>query len=227
MQLPELASLRLILVHGWGFDASFWRPMLDILKWPGPVTTVNLGYRGQSDPDNTLLPRDSSLMVGHSLGYLYLTTMLARRAPLNPVAMVAINGFKQFLADEHCFTGQPPTALRQLQRQWLRTPEKAWGQFLALCGPCPDNAYEQLPGNHDACAQGLKFLHASRAAAHPEVPLLALCGRLDQLVKVEHSQFCFSGDLNSELKVHNDAAHLLPLTHPAWCSRQIRGWLRA
>ncbi|MBF0375270.1 MAG: hypothetical protein HQL39_17875, partial [Alphaproteobacteria bacterium] len=77
---------RLALIHGWGFDASFWRSF----RLPGVETvTVDLGFQGAPFLPNF---RPDDIAVGHSLGFLWAL----RHGPWR--AAISINGFPRFVA---------------------------------------------------------------------------------------------------------------------------------
>ena len=67
-----MSPVSLLFIHGWGFDATFWRALRDALP-DYSTEALDLGYFGApSSP----CPRPPVLVVAHSLG-----AMLALREP--------------------------------------------------------------------------------------------------------------------------------------------------
>jgi pimeloyl-ACP methyl ester carboxylesterase len=58
----------ILFVHGWGYDAGFWDPLRQTLG-DLPGITLDLGYFGDT---RTAIPDGITLLVGHSLGFLWL-----------------------------------------------------------------------------------------------------------------------------------------------------------
>lgn len=62
--------MHFVLVHGWGFNASLWDPLIARLC-DATVTRVDLGFVAGGPCDMPDWPQDA-IAVGHSLGVLWL-----------------------------------------------------------------------------------------------------------------------------------------------------------
>ncbi|HEB79980.1 MAG TPA: alpha/beta fold hydrolase [Rhodospirillales bacterium] len=194
-----MTSPTLVLVHGWGFDESFWAPLMAALP-EARCKTVALGSRQVvvSGPGPVIA-------VGHSLGFLWLL----HEQPFAWSALVAINGFTRFI------DGVAPRTLQRMIIGLERAPEKTVADFMALCGA---EAPERL--DVERLRQGLQWLmdwDAREALEAETAPVAALAGRSDPIVPAAASEAAFKSRLH-----WRDGGHLLPLTDPDWCAERIR-----
>jgi pimeloyl-[acyl-carrier protein] methyl ester esterase len=199
----------LYLVHGWGFDASFWDPLR--AEMPDVEFVVaDLGFRA----DRRLPPPPpGAIAVGHSLGALWL---LRHRFPWR--AFVSINGFTRFSRTPGFLHGWPGKVLERMTAVLYDNPEQVHADFIRRCGLCrpPDGIL-----NVEPLADGLRWLKDwdERPALPRDVPLLALAGRLDAVVSPEMSLDCFP---ERDLRWCEDGGHLLPISHAPWCAERLR-----
>jgi pimeloyl-[acyl-carrier protein] methyl ester esterase len=199
----------ILFVHGWGYDESFWSPVRAALG-DVPSIALDLGYFG--DP-NTALPRDVTLLVGHSLGFLWL----ARQNALKHVPLVGINAFPRFLEAEDY---RPAIAARVLERMRRRAVSDTRGvleDFWTRAGAAgPDHA-----PNMTALAEGLDHLAAwderENLAARAS-PTRLIAGREDVIVPPAMTEMAFRDSKIAWLP----GGHALPLTHAAEIARLIR-----
>jgi pimeloyl-[acyl-carrier protein] methyl ester esterase len=200
----------LLLVHGWGFDASIWDrlracfPPEDTLAW-------DLGFFGQpAQPAPP--PGRKVLAVGHSLGLLWLL----HQRPLGWDGLVGINGFTRFAKAGDFPAGIPPRVLERMLSRLAISPAEVVSEFRARLG-----CTTPLPGtpNAEALAAGLQAL--AGWDARPALPDAALCGQQDMLVSAAMSKDCFPEDRI----IWHEGGHLLPLDAPDWCASQLRGLL--
>lgn len=206
----------LYLVHGWGFDASFWDPLRAELAECCQSVTVDLGFRAPPHlPDPP--PETRLVAVGHSLGVPWLL-----RHRRNWQGFVSINGFTRFSRTPGFVHGWPARLLERMRAALSEAPEQVHADFIRRCGLC--RPPEGKPLHVEALAEGLRWLQDwdERPALPLSVPLLALAGRLDSVASPELTADCFSGQ---ELRWCEDGGHLLPLSHPSWCADQIRDLL--
>ena len=199
----------ILFVHGWGYDAHFWDPLRALLG-DVPSVALDLGYFGAAE---TALPHKLTLLVGHSLGFLWL----ARQSALRHVPLVGINAFPRFLeADDY----RPAVAARLLERMRRRVVsdtrsvlEDFWTRAGAS-GPAsePDTA---------ALAEGLDHLAAWDARenlASRASPARLIAGREDAIVPAAMTEMAFKGSEIAWLP----GGHALPRTHAADIARLIR-----
>lgn len=207
----------LLLVHGWGFDAAFWKPLqaalpdLDSVAW-------DLGFRGP--PVTPALPADRPIIaVGHSLGFLWLL----QERPCRWDKLVAINGFPRFTKTEDFPAGVPSRLLDRMIGKLAGAPAAVTQDFLTRCGLDPA-AYpmDEATLNAERLGWGLNGLAQwdQRQNCRPD---LVLAGRDDPIVSAAMTEAAFA----SPSVEWQDGGHLLPLTAPDWCAARLRGLLES
>jgi pimeloyl-[acyl-carrier protein] methyl ester esterase len=195
-----------LLVHGWGFDATFWSPVQQML---GPEASLawDLGFFG--NPSQPPLPPGRPVVaVGHSFGLLWLL----RHRPVSWQALVSINGFTCFARRENFPAGFPLRPLQRMIQQCAVNPQRAATDFRARCGHTAPPPATLCP------ASLLSGLHAlADWDARPALPQAALCGTSDPLIPAAMSESSFP---RANILWHA-GGHILPLQDPAWCAAQL------
>jgi pimeloyl-[acyl-carrier protein] methyl ester esterase len=205
---------RFVLVHGWGFDRSVWRALRPTLGAP-----VAMSDPGCFAPDQLGVESDGRpvIAIGHSLGF----ASLLRQPPPDLAGMVAINGFACFTARPDLPEGTPRRVVERMIARFDQTPAAVLDEFRRRCG-----ATEPYPGEPDLprLRMGLADLRdrderpALRALP---VPILALAGEADPIVPATLTRATFDPVPHARLVWQERGGHLLPLTAPAWCVREI------
>jgi pimeloyl-[acyl-carrier protein] methyl ester esterase len=193
--------MRLVLVHGWAFDAAFWDGVVSHLG-AHEIERAEFGYFG-APPHLPDLDADA-ICVGHSLGALWLLT---RGSPM--AGMMAINGFARFSGRE--------TALRAMRAGLRRDADAQVASFRAA---------SQAPSAAPASAEPLRLAEGldalarwdgSSALAALGCEFRALCARNDP-ISPQDAALAFG-----ERVVWSDrGGHVLPLSRPDWCAAQIQ-----
>ncbi len=222
----------LVLVHGWGFDASFWRPLQEALP---DIETIalDLGFAGRPHLD---IPAGPVIGLGHSLGFPWLL-----RQRRGWAGLVSINGFTRFTRAADFPHGTPGRVLERMRTRFDQEPETVYRDFMGRLFETPsvmaglDPAIHMspsggwMPGSgqgmteQNALAAGLSWLaewdERSALAAHAG-PLLALAAADDPLVPEAMARQSFPA---RSLRLRSDGGHLLPMTQPDWCAAELRG----
>jgi pimeloyl-ACP methyl ester carboxylesterase len=199
----------LVLLHGWGYDASFWRPLQDHLP-EAETLTWDLGYFGDQ---SMALPDREAFAIGHSYGLLWLL----RHRPFPWRGLVSINGFPRFAVAEDFPYGVPLPQLERLRASVAEATLPALAGFRQRCGdPVPP------PGTPDQTRLLDTLDHLRDWDARPALPDLALCGETDKVVPAALSRAAFP----SAITHWHKGGHLLPQQDPEWCAEQIRTWLK-
>lgn len=191
----------LLLLHGWGFDASVWDDLVSLLP-DFPVMRWDRGYFGT--PLRSAPPADM-LAVGHSLGAM----ILARELPAG-IPLVAINGFDRF-------TGEDAVAPRLVERMRVRfdqAPATVLNDFRRRCGA--ETAMQPL--DLATLADDLALLGRTDLSPVPPRRILALQGGEDPILPPELRAHAFAGAAHVSC---DDGGHLLPRSHPQFCAAQI------
>lgn len=197
--------MKLLFLHGWGFDAALWDGVRAALA---PIETIawDRGYLG--------LPHDEPvdgpvLAIGHSLGSL----ILAADPPPGCVGLVAINGFDRFVGDDLV----PRRVIDRMRRRFAEAPGEVLDAFRARCGAIAAEG----PIDERRLADDLDLLATGDVREAP-LPLLVLHGGADPILPPDAHAGLFPGAPRETLA---GAGHLLPLTHPDWCAPRIRSVL--
>ena len=199
----------ILFVHGWGYDAHFWDPLRATLR-DVPSVALDLGYFGAA---NATLPRDVTLLVGHSLGFLWL----ARQSALRHLPLVGINAFPRFLEAEDYRPAISARVLERMRRHVLSDTRSVLEDFWTRAGASgPDGEPKAA-----ALAEGLDHLAAwderENLAARAS-PTRLIAGREDAIVPATMTDMASRGSEMTWLP----GGHALPRTHAAEIARLIR-----
>lgn len=198
----------ILLVHGWGYDASVWDPVRAGLG--APNATLDLGYFGAPD---IAIPSDVTLLVGHSLGFLWLL----RQSALRHVPLIGINAFPRFLEDDDYRPAIAPRVLERMRRRVVSDTRGVLEDFWTRAGaPGPSGAPDAA-----ALAAGLDHLAAwderENLAARAS-PARLIAGSADAIVPAAMTEMAFKGWEIAWLP----GGHALLRTHAAEIARLIR-----
>ncbi|MFN3883404.1 MAG: alpha/beta fold hydrolase [Rhodocyclaceae bacterium] len=224
----------IVLLHGWGYDASLWDAVRARLPKHLAVETLEFGYFGAermkvgaegasngggpavgggvATASTAGTAHSIDLAVGHSLGALWWLT----QAPNEWRRLLCINGFPRFTETSGYAPAIAPRVLSRMQQQFLRDPSAVLAEFHARCGghaPAGKPNIERLATGLDALAEwdGRATLAARRA------DVVALAGTHDPIVPAAMSTMAFGA-----VEFVDAPGHLLPITHPELCARWIK-----
>jgi pimeloyl-[acyl-carrier protein] methyl ester esterase len=200
---------KVVFVHGWGFDPSFWDPVrerLDGVK----SGALNLGFFGE---ENII---EGDVYITHSMGLAW--TLLNAK----PKALIAINGFTKFCSNEEWVDGVAPRMLHRMIRQFDRNPDKVWCDFMTNSGmknpEFPDGA------NPQTLCKGLQNLEnwdVREAFSAFSGKKLILSSNKDRIVPEKLTSASFGDDVIW----YKEGNHLLPISDPQSVADNIREFL--
>ncbi len=198
----------IVLVHGWGYDASIWDAVRAHLDPALDIATLDFGFYGRVKVD---AGKTATLAVGHSLGALWWLT----QSNIRWSKLLAINGFPRFTEAAGYAPAVAPRILSRVQQQFARDPAAVLADFYARCG---GHAPAGTP-NTERLAAGLDWLaqwdgRATLAARRTDV--VALAGTQDPIVPAAMSALAFG-----DVELIDAPGHLLPVTHPELCAKWI------
>ena len=209
--------MRLILVHGWAFDAGFWNGMVPLLS-DYDMTCVDAGYFGF--PVVWPQPTEDDILVGHSLGFVRGMTEGSHWK-----AWIAINSFTRFIGSPDA--GQAgcvaPAALRRLRRDvGVDATQALQGFYQNIGASCVP---QHQPDTEYLCA-GLDMLRDRNLDSNQNLlrPGLVIAARHDPLVPVEASLALATPARG--IVWHEEGGHCLPQTHAAFCADAICAFVR-
>lgn len=193
----------ILFVHGWGYDARVWSEVGGLLDGI-PSAALDFGYFGALR-DN--IPAEATLLVGHSLGFLWLL----RQAKLAHLPLVGINAFPRFTASPDFAPGVAPRVLERMRRQFATEPATVLGDFWRRAGAAgPD-----LPPHVERLAAGLGGLadwdERATLAVHSG-PVHVIAGGEDAIVPPAMTRAAFPMQVVSWLP---QGGHALPQQYPA------------
>jgi pimeloyl-[acyl-carrier protein] methyl ester esterase len=203
-------SAPLLAVHGWGFDAGFWMPVLERLPdFRGDA--VDMGFYGR--PRRPKVPRP--LILAHSMGLAWALANIPR-----PWAgVLAVNAFPRFTRSPDFVDGVAPRLVERMLARFDETPAQVAADFLARCGiDSPDtSAIDPVPLKETLA--WLTRCDERSALRMLSCPVMALAGTLDPIVPTGMSLASFPAE---NLVLAEGGGHLLPLSHPDWVASQVR-----
>lgn len=200
--------MKLLFVHGWGFDRRFWEPLAALLpEWPHLVD--DRGYFGAR---HEAVPDGPCIAVTHSFG-----TMRALAAPPPGLAgIVAINGFERFTAHADR-PGVPLRVLDRMLRRFETDPHGVLAEFRRTCGS--EAPFDTI----DAALLHADLLRLrDDAPPVPSVPIAVLHGAQDPLLPPDMRAASFAGAADLRRIDSPTGGHLLPLEAPSLCAAAIR-----
>jgi pimeloyl-[acyl-carrier protein] methyl ester esterase len=198
--------VKLLLVHGWGFDASLWDGVRAALK-PIEALAWDLGYFGAERGPEVAGP---FIAVGHSLGSL----LLAAEPPPGCAGTIAINGFDRFTGDDRV----PARVLDRMRARFAAAPDAVLDEFRLRCG----GSSHQGALDTARLGEDLERL-ATWDARGGKAPMVVLQGADDPILSAAMQDHVFPGAPRAVLA---GGGHLLPITHPEWCAKRIEEALR-
>lgn len=202
--------MKLLFVHGWGFDASLWDAVIACLPDADAVHADRGYFGGAAWP----IVEGPCLAVTHSFGSMALLA----DPPADCRGLLAINGFDRFAEGE----GRAGVPLRVIDRMLARLegdPVAVLREFHARLGSdVPRGTPDTARLRQDLAA--LRNDDRSEAVVRLAAPVIALEGADDPLLfaAMRAGQFADAADLQRETL---DAGHLLPVTHPKLCAAWI------
>ncbi|MEM7192422.1 MAG: alpha/beta fold hydrolase [Pseudomonadota bacterium] len=207
------ASMQFVLVHGWGFDASIWTPLIGRLG-EAKTRVIDLGFAGNAPPADIDVRMEPVIAIGHSLGVLWLLKQGGRELGGQKLhGLVSIQGF-----DRYC-PHVSRARVMALKRGIDRDASGTMGAFWRSCG-APDFASLSAL-NEDRLREGLDWLlewDARGEKASLDCPVLCLATRDDAIVPPAMSRAVWGDD---NLIWRADGGHVLPLKHPDWCAAHV------
>lgn len=203
--------IHLVFVHGWGLGPAFWDDLSAL--FPNSLKSfIDLGFTG-SVP-SCVLPSEPATYITHSLGTLWALKNAAPRME----ALIAINGFAYFAP----FT--PKSALLQMKKNLRQNPEQQMKEFCQAADiqrkTDPASAF-----NIPRLQEGLDHLinqDERQTLQTLDSRILSLAGARDNILPLEVMKQEWAG---YNLKIHEEAGHALPQSHPQWCAEQIEAFL--
>ena len=243
-------GMPLLLVHGWGMNATVWEPVLKKLNHHFEVTRLDLPGHGLSDEadQNTLtawaddiaqIAPDNAIWLGWSLGGL-----VALQAALNKTkkirALYLMNSTPCFSQRGKWQCAMPSATLTQFAENLEQDTEATLVRFLSLQIKGSDDARELLKklragfaahpkATETALKAGLGYLSGTDVRlklTDINVPMHWTFGGLDTLVPSCASELIKQVLPGESVQVINRAGHVPFLSHPDECLQSLHALAR-
>ena len=240
----------LVLVHGWGMNASVWLPLARELEKDFRVTLIELPGHGKSSWNDCTgleswaeqvleLAPPAAVWLGWSLGGV----VMQQAAAMQPQKLRGLVG----LATSPCFVqrdgwpcGIAPEVLESFAQELTADTRKTLRRFLALQVQGVADAknlllqlrreFDSRPAPRPAALQaGLTILLHSDLRiplADLDLPLSWILGERDTLVPVSLAGYLPAFQPEMRLLVIEGAAHAPFLSHPSRCIGVLREFVR-
>ena len=219
---PLFSLHSLSLVHGWGEMPDLWREMIKLTQQSYiansvPIPQISCVDMGFFHGDVLAADKQPDLLITHSLGALYAMQHGARPR----CGFVIVNGFHDF--SDFAPDGTVALMRRGLKRNAAAQMQDFWKRAGLMRTPDCDGL------NAGRLDEGLGWLMdwGTKEAfdrLRLTCPILILAGQADQICPIESMVTHWEG---YDMKIHPDAGHSLPQSHPEWCLEQITDWLGA
>ncbi|WP_020593803.1 alpha/beta fold hydrolase [Kiloniella laminariae] len=207
--------MRILLVHGWGYDPEIWQRVIADLGNEHDIICADLGFNGQ-----VVIPTGHfEVAAGHSLGVPWLLS----QQEISWDKLVSINGFTRFCAGEDFPEGISPKFVDRMMRKLPKACDSVLQDFHTLCEPVGKRQGEKINsfGTPDVkrLMWGLEFLRDLdlRSKINPAATII-LADKSDLVVSEAMITQLFS---NFKINWSERAGHLLPWEDPGLCSQFI------
>lgn len=240
---PLVQSPLVLFVHGWGLGPGLWRPLLREMK-DLSCETLDLGF---FDPSKQSIPRGQPVvMVGHSLGFLWL--LMHHQAPWFSQCrgLLSISGFSRFSHTHDFPHGVHHRILERMIRRLPKDPQGVLNDFRQKSGLLHQGVHQDAhqdeqptspPPTHATISiknlnplieglRGLQTWDGRQYLANWPGLLHGLASKDDAIVSQEMTRDSFSIHSNPTITWLDHGGHLLPLTRPKACADQIRHLLQ-
>lgn len=197
----------ILLVHGWGYDAAFWDPLRARI---GNSVALDLGFFGSPAE---AIPDGVTLLVGHSLGFLWLL----RQAAFAHLPLIGINAFPRFLESNDYTPAVPPRMLERMRRRLMAEPQAVLQDFWDRAGGAGPTRAPDV----EALARGLDRLAGwdeRTRLAERAGPVRLIAGGADAIVSPDMTRMAFP---TAHVTWLPEGGHVLPRTHVAEIAAQV------
>lgn len=198
---------KLVFVHGWGSGPFVWQDIIKNFENDHDCHVVNLGFLGD---ENTDIPTEPFIGIGHSLGGLWLL----EKYPDNMIGFISIASFNCF------YKHTAEQILKKMQRDVVKKTAQQMIDFWDYAGmKQPQNIINLKPSK---LLEGLKYLSKWNASIPKNLPIKVLASHDDHVVPIDMTNDIWK---NHDISWIETGGHMLPLTQSQWCSTKIKEFL--
>jgi pimeloyl-[acyl-carrier protein] methyl ester esterase len=208
--------MKLIFIHGWGFDTEFWDRLAPLLS-EFEQQRIDLGFFGKK---TDAIQADGNILIGHSLGFVH-----GMRNSKNWAGWIAINSFPHFTNNDNKTGCVEPAVLRTMRQQLAKNPERTLTAFYELIGASQMVAASSDLDNLSAGLDELRDADIGDILQANTKPGIVLAAKNDPLVPTRTSEAMTVS--NKMLQWHPTGGHILPQSGAAWCAKAIKNFIEA
>lgn len=225
-------ALNLVLVHGWGMNSVVWQPLLPYLQDDFHVTVID-GFEEDITAYLAIAPA-FAIWCGWSLGGL-LVLDIANQYSDRVQAVVTIACNPCFVQRDDWPCAMSLLDFQQFQQGLTDNLSATLKRFIALqCHGSTSQKQDARFLQQQLAAQPLPALSILQAGltvlaqdyrqlfAQLTLPLLCLLGENDGLVPVAVAEALLALNVNVQLSIITDAAHVPFVSHPEIVAQQLR-----
>ena len=224
-------AVNLVLVHGWGMNSGVWQSLLPYLQNYFHVTVID-GFEEDITAYLAIAP-EFAIWCGWSLGGL-LVLDIANQYPERVQAVVTIACNPCFVQRDDWPCAMSLLDFQQFQQGLTDNLSATLKRFIALqCLGSTSQKQDARFLQQQLAAQPLPALSILQAGltvlaqdyrqlfAQLTLPLLCLLGENDGLVPVAVGEALLALNVNMQLNIIGDAAHVPFVSHPEKVAQQL------
>lgn len=207
--------VKLLFVHGWGFDASIWNLLAPMLSDCERIYHERGYFLAPGEP----FPTERCIAVTHSFGAMRVLA----DPPTRCAGLIAINGFDRFTACDGQVGVDKRVVNRMLDRL-VTDPATLLVDFYHRCGAHfaqDEICFERL--HHDLTT--LRDEDRTNDSKRWNRPILSLQGSEDPILPVDLRTAAFATARDLKRETRTGGGHLLPITDPSWCANAIHDFV--
>jgi len=237
----------LVLLHGWGMNATVWQPVMQALAQRYRVTCIDLPGHGRSPEmpwpseqvaDLLLAVAPSrACWMGWSLGGM-LATLFTAQYPERVSALITVASNLRFTQSENWPSAMPEDQLLSFARALEHDRPGVLKRFIALqfLGVSVDKTIIKhlqqeiaaRPASLSTLRQGfdlLRELDLRYSFSTLQLPVLALFGRLDKLVPIQAEGAIKQQSPAVQTHTFAQAGHAPFMSHPSQFIEQVTSFV--
>lgn len=212
--------VQVIAYHGWGFDASFWKPLQSQLKSKVQFTAADRGYFSkEKDPEFTPDESSTKIVLTHSFGLHWCPDKVLEQAD----HLMVLGGFLNFHPSLENENKRSKLVIRQMLSQFVESPETVLEQFYKSSFHPQQNTWEPPESlHHDLLLSDLSNIQQDSQPQQRifDVDALTILHGSDDLIVPRQT----ARDMYHSLRYRSqyfeimNAGHAFPVTHIEKCA---------
>lgn len=207
-----------LLIHGWAYDADFWKCWIDYLSTYFNCEAADRGYFYKKSQTTATAPK---LIICHSLGLHWLKPHHFKNDPF----LVIIGGFSSFLPEQLLEKKIALKTLGLMKNQLKNDPFKLLKDFYENCAAPNIPDYDvPLEYNTGLLLSDLNYLAKNAAEVprlFPGTKTLILHGEADRIVRPGKAEELHKMMPHSKLTWLAGTGHVIPKMKIDECCRHI------